>query len=163
MDCVGRFNTNFGTSTKLCFFINVSCVLACCAKHGQNTSNHTVVPKLSSHTPMKIIKKIYKAIIPYMCMKTKQQEELSPHISKNLMKKINKALPYMCLEIKQQQEDDKCLWKKTIMMGEKCQPLQFSGAIFYDCKGNQLSEPPRSPRASPSLLPALEKRVGMEM
>ncbi|KAM7459828.1 hypothetical protein LguiA_032503 [Lonicera macranthoides] len=43
------------------------------------------------------------------------------------------------------------LWQKTILMGEKCQPLEFSGVIYYDPFGNQISEmpPTRSPRASP--------------
>ncbi|KAL9678840.1 hypothetical protein QQ045_016691 [Rhodiola kirilowii] len=41
------------------------------------------------------------------------------------------------------------LWQNTILMGEKCQPLEFSGAIFYDNYGNRLSEMPKSPRASP--------------
>ncbi|KAJ6431910.1 hypothetical protein OIU84_019229 [Salix udensis] len=40
------------------------------------------------------------------------------------------------------------LWQKSILMGEKCQPPEFSGVIFYDGRGNQLSEMPRSPRAS---------------
>ncbi|GAV77482.1 hypothetical protein CFOL_v3_20953, partial [Cephalotus follicularis] len=41
------------------------------------------------------------------------------------------------------------LWQKAILMGEKCSPLEFSGAIHYDNNGNQLLEPPpRSPRAS---------------
>jgi hypothetical protein len=39
------------------------------------------------------------------------------------------------------------LWQRTILMGEKCQPPDFSGAIIYDDKGNQLTEfPPRSPK-----------------
>lgn len=46
------------------------------------------------------------------------------------------------------QEDDRFLWKKTILMGEKCQPLEFPGAIFYDSEGNQLSESPRAPSNS---------------
>ncbi|CAA6661245.1 unnamed protein product [Spirodela intermedia] len=38
------------------------------------------------------------------------------------------------------------LWQKGIMMGEKCQPLEFSGAIFYDCEGRRLPTlPPKSP------------------
>ncbi|KAJ4959758.1 hypothetical protein NE237_019668 [Protea cynaroides] len=41
------------------------------------------------------------------------------------------------------------LWQKAILMGEKCQPPEFSGVIYYDHYGKQLSEPPRSPRASP--------------
>ncbi|KAL3512296.1 hypothetical protein ACH5RR_025013 [Cinchona calisaya] len=46
---------------------------------------------------------------------------------------------------------DEGLWQRNILMGDKCQPLDFSGVIYYDCNGNQLSElPMRSPaRASP--------------
>lgn len=42
------------------------------------------------------------------------------------------------------------VWRKTILMGDKCQPLDFSGVIYYDENGNKLNQPPlRSPRASP--------------
>ncbi|OMP05282.1 hypothetical protein CCACVL1_01970 [Corchorus capsularis] len=42
------------------------------------------------------------------------------------------------------------VWQRAILMGDKCQPLDFSGVIYYDSKGNQLDELPiRSPRASP--------------
>ncbi|XP_022137455.1 uncharacterized protein LOC111008895 [Momordica charantia] len=42
------------------------------------------------------------------------------------------------------------IWQKAILMGDKCEPLNFSGVIYYDSKGKQLNEvPPRSPRASP--------------
>ncbi|KAB2624350.1 hypothetical protein D8674_016010 [Pyrus ussuriensis x Pyrus communis] len=43
------------------------------------------------------------------------------------------------------------VWQRSILMGKKCQPPEFSGVIYYDECGKQLSElPPRSPRvASP--------------
>lgn len=42
------------------------------------------------------------------------------------------------------------VWQRAILMGDKCQPLDFSGVIYYDSTGKQLEElPPRSPRASP--------------
>ena len=46
------------------------------------------------------------------------------------------------------------VWRKEIMMGERCQPLDFSGAIYYDAEGRRLEQPPtpRSPMRSP--LPA---------
>ncbi|CAN6280218.1 unnamed protein product [Urochloa humidicola] len=46
------------------------------------------------------------------------------------------------------------VWRKEIMMGERCQPLEFSGAIYYDAAGRRLEQPPtpRSPLRSP--LPA---------
>lgn len=43
------------------------------------------------------------------------------------------------------------LWQKAILMGDKCRPPEFSGAIYYDSYGNQLPEPPKSPRASSPL------------
>jgi hypothetical protein len=36
------------------------------------------------------------------------------------------------------EEEEEALWRKTIMMGDKCRPLQFSGHIAYDSDGNQL-------------------------
>jgi hypothetical protein len=50
--------------------------------------------------------------------------------------------------------DDDGVWRKEIMMGERCQPLDFSGAIHYDAEGRRLEQPPtpRSPLRSP--LPA---------
>ncbi|KAH7650610.1 hypothetical protein IHE45_20G000500 [Dioscorea alata] len=43
------------------------------------------------------------------------------------------------------------VWRRSILMGEKCQPLDFSGVIYYDNNGKQLSEipTPRSPLRSP--------------
>lgn len=48
-------------------------------------------------------------------------------------------------------EEEEGLWQRTILMGEKCQPLNFSGAIYYDSAGRQLKElpVPRSPLRSP--------------
>ncbi|KAF6168941.1 hypothetical protein GIB67_038438 [Kingdonia uniflora] len=45
---------------------------------------------------------------------------------------------------------DGLLWQKNILMGEKCQPPEFSGVIYYDTNGNQVSQlPPKSPLRSP--------------
>ncbi|KAI3970143.1 hypothetical protein MKW92_029759 [Papaver armeniacum] len=41
------------------------------------------------------------------------------------------------------------LWQRGILMGEKCQPPDFSGVIYYDVYGRRVSEIPRSPLASP--------------
>lgn len=35
---------------------------------------------------------------------------------------------------------DEAVWRKGIMMGERCSPLNFSGKIVYDFEGNQLLE-----------------------
>ncbi|CAH9147149.1 unnamed protein product [Cuscuta epithymum] len=42
------------------------------------------------------------------------------------------------------------LWRREILMGDRCQPLDFPGVIYYDCNGKRLPDlPMRSPRASP--------------
>ncbi|XP_030521489.1 uncharacterized protein LOC115734734 [Rhodamnia argentea] len=46
------------------------------------------------------------------------------------------------------------VWRRTILMGDRCQPLNFSGVIYYDENGNRLDQlPPRSPRRPASPLP----------
>jgi hypothetical protein len=35
-------------------------------------------------------------------------------------------------------EDEDAVWRKAIIMGDKCRPLQFSGHIAFDSDGNQL-------------------------
>uniref|UniRef100_A0A7N0VBG5 Uncharacterized protein n=1 Tax=Kalanchoe fedtschenkoi TaxID=63787 RepID=A0A7N0VBG5_KALFE len=43
---------------------------------------------------------------------------------------------------------DEALWQRAILMGDKCQPLDFSGVIYYDESGQQIPQmPPRSPRS----------------
>ncbi|WOL02885.1 hypothetical protein Cni_G11604 [Canna indica] len=34
--------------------------------------------------------------------------------------------------------EEEALWKKSIIMGERCKPLDFSGQILYDSHGNRL-------------------------
>lgn len=55
-------------------------------------------------------------------------------------------------------DEDDGVWRRTILMGEKCQPLDFSGVIYYDADGRRLSEvpTPRSPMRSP--LPSFAAR-----
>ncbi|KAK7304198.1 hypothetical protein RJT34_15317 [Clitoria ternatea] len=41
------------------------------------------------------------------------------------------------------------VWQKAILMGDKCEPLDFSGVIYYDSNGKQMNEMPvKSPRVS---------------
>lgn len=37
-------------------------------------------------------------------------------------------------------EEDGAVWKKTIIKGEKCRPLDFSGQILYDADGKLLPD-----------------------
>lgn len=40
-------------------------------------------------------------------------------------------------------DDDEAVWKRTIIMGERCRPLEFSGKILYDENGNSIPETPQ--------------------
>ncbi|KAI3423487.1 uncharacterized protein J3R85_010984, partial [Psidium guajava] len=51
------------------------------------------------------------------------------------------------------------LWQKAILMGDKCRPQEFSGAIYYDSYGNQLPEPPKSQTAASPLPSFLQGSV----
>lgn len=52
--------------------------------------------------------------------------------------------------LKEEEWGDGGVWQRSILMGDKCEPLDFSGVIYYDSKGHQLNGAPlRSPRASP--------------
>ncbi|KAF3445247.1 hypothetical protein FNV43_RR14941 [Rhamnella rubrinervis] len=37
-------------------------------------------------------------------------------------------------------QSDEAIWRKSIMMGERCRPLDFSREIVYDSQGNLLSD-----------------------
>ncbi|PRQ16463.1 hypothetical protein RchiOBHm_Chr7g0184511 [Rosa chinensis] len=52
--------------------------------------------------------------------------------------------------LEEEEWGDGGVWQRSILMGDKCEPLDFSGVIYYDSKGQQLNGAPlRSPRASP--------------
>jgi hypothetical protein len=72
---------------------------------------------------------------------------------KKLLKNIsNKTMPFIekMKKKKKGKEDwgDGGVWQKAIMMGDKCEPLDFSGVIYYDSNGKQVNEfPLRTPTA----------------
>ncbi|GFZ18895.1 hypothetical protein Acr_27g0006340 [Actinidia rufa] len=52
-------------------------------------------------------------------------------------------------------DGEEAVWRRTIIMGEKCRPLEFSGKILYDVNGNLL---PNSPcKAGTHKVVSLEK------
>ncbi|TKW15628.1 hypothetical protein SEVIR_5G250000v4 [Setaria viridis] len=54
--------------------------------------------------------------------------------------------------------DEPCVWRRTILLGRRCQPLEFTGAIHYDCEGQRLWQP-RTPPQSSSPLPMSPVRL----
>lgn len=95
------------------------------------------VPKSPLRSPRQLMTAISnKAISPFIINQRKTEEEVEADIGGG--------------KVAEEGFGEGGLWQKEILMGEKCQPLEFSGVIYYDCYGNKISElPPRSPRASP--------------
>ncbi|XAR65380.1 hypothetical protein NMG60_11009490 [Bertholletia excelsa] len=128
-------------------FVSVSAIVALCAKHARKVS------------------KKYSPTEPTQKESNESNELKFPPKSplrstKQLVATIsNKALPFIHHHRRAAEDEgmkmeegfgEGGLWQKAILMGEKCQPPEFSGVIYYDYCGNQISElPPRSPRASP--------------
>ncbi|KAA8532748.1 hypothetical protein F0562_032781 [Nyssa sinensis] len=127
----------------------VSALVALCAKHGRKVSrrnyyasetaddHHSKVPPRSPlRSPKQLITTISNGAIPFIYSR-KPADDQSEEADTG--KKISG-----------EGFGEDGLWQKTILMGEKCQPPEFPGVIYYDSCGNQISElPPRSPRASP--------------
>ncbi|KAI8534537.1 hypothetical protein RHMOL_Rhmol10G0098000 [Rhododendron molle] len=45
-------------------------------------------------------------------------------------------------EEEEEMDGDEAVWRRKIMMGERCRPLDFSGKILYDSHGNLLPNTP---------------------
>lgn len=122
---LSRINVdNLCTSMPLAIglFFSIIAIVALCAKHAKKNSKKS----MSNINESKIVPK------------------LSP--LHNMTKKGGEESGEVTGEVAGEQ---KGLWQKAIIMGEKCQPPQFSGVIYYDSFGNRVSQLPRSPRASP--------------
>ncbi|XP_060215822.1 uncharacterized protein LOC132642809 [Lycium barbarum] len=114
-------------------FLSILALVALCAKHAKKPS------KTSMSTHEKIKTNVCK-IAP----------RLSPLglPNKNNNKRVDEESGNPTGDVTGEVAGEEGLWQKAIIMGEKCQPPQFSGVLFYDPSGNRVSELPRSPRAS---------------
>ncbi|KAL9246217.1 hypothetical protein vseg_019780 [Gypsophila vaccaria] len=137
-------------------FISIFALVALCAKRGTKSpkgplydddnndlydtkstssndvqSNNTRVPKSALSTPKRLL-----STLSNLSLKSNK---------KNSDRNENED---MTEEAKDTFNDEGGLWRKNILMGEKCQPLEYSGVIYYDNNGNRTADIPRSPRIS---------------
>ncbi|KAJ8761350.1 hypothetical protein K2173_001406 [Erythroxylum novogranatense] len=93
----------------------------------------------------------------------KESSNLGPNDDKKLLSKlssnINEKAHVMVKmiswrKVQAGEEDDgnseEALWRRTVMLGERCRPLDFSGKIEYDSEGNLLTEPSSLRTIAPS-------------
>ncbi|KAK1425606.1 hypothetical protein QVD17_20960 [Tagetes erecta] len=147
-------------------FVMVSCVVALCASHRkQSRKQESVQSKNGSNNINKMFDHHSMEKDDYY------QDKLPPRSPLRSPKQLittisNKALSTLVVNHKRsgvggdrvvdEGFGEGGLWQKEILMGVKCQPPEFSGVIYYDCDGKQVSEfPPRSPR-SPRVVPSPE-------
>lgn len=119
-------------------FISVPALVVLCAKHvrrapqrhGAKTStsgNSILAPKPSPKA--QLVSSISNKVIPFIYKKKVGEESSGAEVEEGF--------------------GEGGLWQREILVGDKCRPPEFSGVIYYDSYGNQLSEmPPRTPRAS---------------
>ncbi|KAK2451000.1 nucleolar protein [Trifolium repens] len=108
----------------------------------------TMMVKRAGRFPLKL-----KAAAPPSSSTNENRKSGVKSAPKKLLKNIsNKTMPFIekMKKKKKGKEDwgDGGVWQKAIMMGDKCEPLDFSGVIYYDSNGKQVNEfPLRTPTA----------------
>ncbi|KAL0446927.1 UNVERIFIED_CONTAM: hypothetical protein Slati_1820600 [Sesamum latifolium] len=115
-------------------FVSVSALVVLCAKHARQVPTKYDEPE--THTPRSPGLRTPKQLIAALSNKARIP---LVHAKKSLLQpgsNTNKA------------QEEMGLWQKAILMGEKCQPPEFSGVIYYDYSGNRIPEMPKSPRAA---------------
>ncbi|KAK3041294.1 hypothetical protein RJ639_001396 [Escallonia herrerae] len=140
----------------ICLFVSVSAIVTLCAKHARRSSKECVPePNIKTDTQTSD-RKFVPLSSPRKFVTTISNRAISPFTYHK------KAGDHKQVEKKAEGGfGEGGLWQKSILMGEKCQPPEFSGVIYYDPFGNRISElPPRSPRASP--LPSFSFHVAKD-
>ncbi|CAL0330546.1 unnamed protein product [Lupinus luteus] len=129
-------------------------------KHQSNTFLRTISLFLALLTKgaSRLTRRMHKAAMIDDDWKIELTTPKSPFASpKKFLKNISSKV-MSPLKRQLRREDDSAagswghggVWQKEILMGEKCEPLNMSGVIYYDGTGNQMSEfPLKSPRVSP--------------
>lgn len=138
-----RSGSAIGTTKKIAsdFYHSVSAVMASCSKQAgrasskfrSKVSRSRIAPKLPLVRSKQLLTNISNKAIPFLNKKKGSEDSDGGGRAEDKDRFGNGGV-----------------WQKSILMGDKCQPLDFSGVIYYDSSGDRLHELPiRSPRASP--------------
>ncbi|XP_047331774.1 uncharacterized protein LOC124935381 [Impatiens glandulifera] len=130
------------------FFATISVLLTLCAKHARKSKNLPppfnpsadelmIPPRSPLRFPKQLISSIGDKALPLIYHHHNNRRKSDIKGGEDVEKGMSAAT-----------DGGEGLWHKAILMGEKCQPPEFSGAIYYDYEGKRISEMPKSPRAN---------------
>lgn len=122
-------------------FISVSVLVALCARHSKQFHRKYATTTKSSSTDSEIAPR--SPLLPPKKIMTNINNKADHSYGNNREKSESHEL----ISNPNEGFGEGGLWQKSILMGEKCQPPEFSGVLFYDSCGKRISELPRSPRA----------------
>ncbi|KAL7132549.1 hypothetical protein ABFS83_12G081800 [Erythranthe nasuta] len=121
-------------------FVSVTLLVGLCAKHARKYASETSDPNTAfKSSPLPSPKQLIATI--------SHKASMLPRIHGN-KRSASDAGVVGGNSKKGSGDSTDGLWQKAILMGERCQPLEFSGVIYYDYSGNRIPEMPKSPRAS---------------
>ncbi|XP_075473410.1 uncharacterized protein LOC142504427 [Primulina tabacum] len=114
-------------------FVSASLLVALCAKHARQIprkyASETTEPETPLKSPLVLPKQLKTSLGSMAIMSLVHGKKSRPDSGAG--------------------KEEIGVWQKAILMGEKCQPPEFSGAIYYDYDGNRVPEMPKSPRVGP--------------
>lgn len=123
----GRSGSFSAIPLAIGLFVSVSFLVGFCARHARRMTRKQAPAKTGNGTPSSTAKQLIATI---------SQKAMSPLIHHG--KRTAPPAPEV--------GGEDGVWQKAIMMGERCQPPEFSGVIYYDYDGNRIQEMPKSPR-----------------
>ncbi|CAA0828841.1 Unknown protein [Striga hermonthica] len=124
-------------------FLSATLLVGLCAKHARKApKKHGSVTK-DPNAPLPMMIKSPKQLIATishkaMMVNSKKKSEREAGVGGKGNNSTNSH----------DEDEENGVWQRAILMGEKCQPPEFSGVIYYDYCGNRISEMPKSPRAT---------------
>ncbi|XP_030476166.1 uncharacterized protein LOC115693325 [Syzygium oleosum] len=135
----GHHSSSSAKRLSLSLLVSMSAFMALCAKKASQISRKLIKAKQKS-----------SRFMPKLPLRSPGKQVFIKKITGRNKKKA----VYDKRDDGEEVPGDGGVWQRTILMGDRCQPLNFSGVIYYDENGNRLDQlPPRSPRHLASPLP----------
>lgn len=131
----------------MAMFVSVSVLVSLCARHSKQNYLRKYSKKSTANTDSNIAPPSPLMLLPNKIIASTSDSKADDYKVNPPGEESEDHHHEMVLSNPNEGFGEGGLWQKSILMGEKCQPPEFSGVLFYDSYGNRISELPRSPRA----------------